>query len=353
MQNSKSVALTQAQKNRKEALEILTKSANEIQRALPKHMTTDRFTRIVLTEVRKNPKLVEECNPYSFIGAVIQSAQLGLEIGSTLGHAYLVPFGKECTLITGYRGIVDLARRDGRVSGIHADVVYKGEHFENRVVNGRVVFNHTPNYDIRDMAKDDDIIGAYAIGSFRDGGEPQISFVPIKKILRIRNEKTANMKEWQLQKAPWIIHFEAMCKKTAVRDVGKLLPQSPEYARAMAIEEGEIKSFQPFIDEGVIEADFTTEEHEPQKIIKMQNEAGASKKEPITPGEVAAKNKEWEEAISTFNALSETYETNGGVVANLFKPTGIDPKTIPDSDIKRVLAANSMLKGAIEKGDYK
>jgi hypothetical protein len=92
---------------------------------------------------------------------------------------------------------------------------------------------------------------------------------------------------------------------------------------------------------------------EPQKIVKMQNEAGASKKEPITPGEVAAKNKEWEEAISTFNTLSETYETNGGVVANLFKPTGIDPKTIPDSDIKRVLAANSMLKGAIEKGDYK
>lgn len=53
--------------------------------ALPKTMTAERLTRIVMTECRKAPALLN-CAPESFFGAVLQCAQLGLEPGNSLGH---------------------------------------------------------------------------------------------------------------------------------------------------------------------------------------------------------------------------------------------------------------------------
>lgn len=48
--------------------------------ALPKHMTADRLARIATTEIRKVPKLAS-CDQASFLGAIMQCAQLGLEPG--------------------------------------------------------------------------------------------------------------------------------------------------------------------------------------------------------------------------------------------------------------------------------
>ena len=94
--------------------------------ALPKHMTADRLARIATTEIRKVPKLAS-CDQASFLGAIMQCAQLGLEPGGALGHAYLIPFDKrqkvngrwetvstEAQLIIGYRGMIDLAAALGR-----------------------------------------------------------------------------------------------------------------------------------------------------------------------------------------------------------------------------------------------
>ena len=77
--------------------------------AVPKHLSPDRMARIAATELRKTPALLNT-TPASFLGAVMQSAQLGLEPGSALGQAYLVPYGNQCQLILGYRGMIDLAR---------------------------------------------------------------------------------------------------------------------------------------------------------------------------------------------------------------------------------------------------
>ena len=77
--------------------------------ALPKSLTADRLTRIIITECRKTPALLN-CSQESFLGSVLQCAQLGLEPGSALGHCYLLPYGKTCQLIIGYRGMIDLVK---------------------------------------------------------------------------------------------------------------------------------------------------------------------------------------------------------------------------------------------------
>jgi recombination protein RecT len=92
-------------------------------------MTPDRLLRIALTEVRRQPKLAE-CSQASLLSAVFSCAQLGLEPGGALGHAYLVPYGKEVQFILGYRGMIDLARRSGLIDSITAHAVYEGDRFE-------------------------------------------------------------------------------------------------------------------------------------------------------------------------------------------------------------------------------
>ncbi len=56
--------------------------------AVPKHLNAERMARIAATEVRKNKALLNT-EPTSFLGSVMQAAQLGLEPGSALGQAYL------------------------------------------------------------------------------------------------------------------------------------------------------------------------------------------------------------------------------------------------------------------------
>ena len=70
----------------------LKRMHGEIAKALPKHFQSERFTRLALTAFRQSPEL-QKCSPISIIAALMESAQLGLEPNTSLGHAYLIPFG--------------------------------------------------------------------------------------------------------------------------------------------------------------------------------------------------------------------------------------------------------------------
>ena len=108
-------------------IELLSsdKTKHQLAAALPKHMTADRMARVIMTELRKVPKLAA-CDPHSFMGAVMMASQVGLEPGGALGHCYLIPFENrranrvEVQFIMGYRGMLDLARRSGQIVSIEA-----------------------------------------------------------------------------------------------------------------------------------------------------------------------------------------------------------------------------------------
>src|SRR5690606_24440421 len=121
--------------NVKTVQHLLESNKVQIAKALPKHLTADRMQRIALTEIRRNPMLAK-CEAVSILGSVIQAAQVGLEIGSVLGHAYLVPYWNnnkkyfEAQFIPGYRGFMELARRSGAVKKMTSRAVYSKEKFE-------------------------------------------------------------------------------------------------------------------------------------------------------------------------------------------------------------------------------
>ena len=58
----------------------------EIRRALPAVLTPERFTRMALSAINNTPALAE-CTPMSFIAAMMNAAQLGLEPNTPLGQA--------------------------------------------------------------------------------------------------------------------------------------------------------------------------------------------------------------------------------------------------------------------------
>lgn len=212
---------------------MLQKMQGEIARALPKHVTPDRMARVALTALRQTKGLAE-CTPASFLACIMQCAQLGLEPGTPLGHAYLIPFRvkgtQTCTLIIGYQGMLDLARRSGQVASVWAYPVYAGDRFVVRYGLAPTV-EHEPAFDAdRSPAK---LTHVYAAAKLRDSEAPVFVVLTRAEVEGFRKRGASG----RGISTPWDTDYSAMAVKTAVRQLFKWLPKSIELARAAAIDE--------------------------------------------------------------------------------------------------------------------
>lgn len=196
----------------------------EIAKALPSHMRPERLARIVTTEIRRNPKLME-CTRESLLGALMLSAQLGLEPGP-LGHCYYIPFANrktgvtDCQFLLGYRGMIDLARRSGNIESIMAETVYENDTFEFEYgLNPNLI--HKPNLQERGKS-----IAWYAVAKFKDGGY-QMKVMGKGDIEKARSRSMTGKSQY----SPWATDYDAMAKKTVIRDLFKYLPVSNEIMR--------------------------------------------------------------------------------------------------------------------------
>lgn len=247
-------AVVQAAKNPTTLLGMIRQPNFQKQMALamPKSMTPDRLTRIVMTECRKTPALLK-CAPESFYGAVLQCAALGLEPGSALGHCYLLPFGNgkdkqgrpSAQLIIGYRGMIDLARRSGQIISLQAYCVHEQDTFNYKLGLDPDI-EHIPA-SVADRGK---VTHVYAVAKLKGGGV-QFEVMSRAEIEKVRTSSKAG------NSGPWSSHWEEMAKKTVIRRLFKYLPVSIEAVRAVEIDEktdrGEATTDQDFLDAEFIE----------------------------------------------------------------------------------------------------
>lgn len=203
----------------------------QIMKALPGHMNPERLGRIALTEIRKNPEL-GKCDALSLFGAVIQCAQLGLEPGNALGHAYLLPFRNskenrmDVQFIVGYRGMIDLARRSGQIVSLQSHSVFEGDKFDFAYgLDERL--EHIPTADVDNRGE---MIAVYAVAKLQGGGY-QIEVMWKKEVDLIRAQSKAG------NFGPWKTHYEEMAKKTVIRRLFKYLPVSVEVQTAATLDE--------------------------------------------------------------------------------------------------------------------
>ena len=207
---------------------LLESKTDQLATLVPRHMTADRIIKLALLAVNRNDKLME-CSPASVLKCVIQAAELGLDFSGTMGQAYLVPFAGNCTLIPGYRGLADLARRHSGVE-VEAECVFETDEFKwCRGTEPRI--DHNPHGERSD---DSTITHAYAIGRFPSGSVKfeVMTRAQIQKIRAISKQPNGML---------WKDHYHEACRKTLVRRLCKYLPMSPELSRAVELGDQEFE----------------------------------------------------------------------------------------------------------------
>lgn len=236
----KSSGLATQQQKIQTIRQLLEKQRSQIKIALPKGWNEERFNRVVMTAIQANPQLAE-CEPMSMVRSVMEAAQLGLEIGGVLGHGYLIPRWngkKQCNEVQfqpGYKGLIELAMRSGKVSVVYARTVYEKDQFFHKDTLEREILEYEA-YRGADRGK---AWAWYAVARMKDGGA--------KCVVRYRDQIDAHRARGANKgRSPWDSDYDAMGEKTVLKILCKTLPVSVEDARAInhaiavddALEEG-------------------------------------------------------------------------------------------------------------------
>lgn len=222
---------------------LLEKMRPEIQKVLPKHLDPSRIIRMALTDFQ-TVKYLNECTQESFLGALMECSQLGLEPGRILGEAYLLPFKNKtgqyiCKLIPGYRGLIAIARRSGEIKAIYARAVFENDSFDYWYGLNEGL-EHKP-------AKGDrgELTYVYAVARLASG-ETQFEVMDIKEINGIMARSMAG------ENGSWGTDKVEMSKKTCLKRLCKGIPASLQLrtSLAMGVHEDEIQQ------ESVVEDDW-------------------------------------------------------------------------------------------------
>lgn len=202
----------------------------EIKKALPEVITPERFTRMALSALNTTPKL-RECTQISFLAAMMNAAQLGLEPNTPLGQAYLIPFNNkgtmECQFQIGYKGMIDLSYRNPQMQVISAQAVYENDEFKYELgLNPTLI--HRPVLRGRG-----EVILFYGLFKLTNGG---YGFEVMSKEEMDAYAK-AYSKAIDSSFSPWKSNYNGMAKKTVIKQVLKYAPIKADFRKALSSDE--------------------------------------------------------------------------------------------------------------------
>ncbi len=210
----------------------LDKNRVAVKEALPDMVGLDRFIRIVLTQVRTNPKLLQ-CSAESLVAGTLQAAQLGLEPG-LLGQCWLVPYWDHksqrfhAQFQMGYKGTLMLVHRASELQTITAQAVHANDQFDVAFGSGGHL-THKPFFG-GDRGQP---IAYYAYATMKNGGE--MWWVMTRADVESHRDRYTKSKDRTGQVyGPWVDNFDSMARKTVLIQLMKYLPVSVEVQRQIA-----------------------------------------------------------------------------------------------------------------------
>ena len=285
--NGNAKPMSDEERARKTLQTQITGMAKEFERALPGKIGVERMMRIVMTAILKTP-LLAMCEPTTFFGALLQSLQLGLEVNTPLGQAYLIPRKKndkngkflywECNFQLGYQGLLELCYRSKQYEIISARIVYEGDDFDYEY-GSRQYLRHTPRYTSEKPAF------AYGYYKLKDGGEDFVVWKYENALKHGEEFSDAFNSKW----APWQKHAEtqeAMVRKTMLKQVLHYAPKSVELAEASTSDEHVLLA-EKYEDAGNVKLRFDVKQleapdQEAQEFMNQVNRAGNGQPEKET-----------------------------------------------------------------------
>jgi len=212
-------------KQSQDVFSLIAKQEPAFKAALGTQRMAEHFTRIALSLVKATPKL-GQCDGMTLLASLMQSAQLKLYPGIGLGQSYIIPYYNSRTqsydaqFQIGYQGYIDLFYRHQLAKELYVEEVRANDKFKLKLGTDRFI-DHEPKTD----GERGDIIGYYAIAKLLSGAS-NFCYMSIEdcnnwKLRYAKPDKNGKRGVWETD-------FDAMAKKTCIKQVLKYMPKSIE-----------------------------------------------------------------------------------------------------------------------------
>lgn len=198
----------------------LSARKDEIAKALPGHITVDKFIRTAQTAI-VSTRNIEKAKPGPLLQAISKAAADGLILDGREA-ALVIDYNGDAQYRPMMRGLLKLAYNSGRVKSISVQIACENDDFEY-IMGDEEKIIHKINFKSPRGA----CIAVYAIATL-DGGEVMREVMTVDQVNGIRDRSDA----WRAHKAgkikstPWSTDWEEMARKTVFRRLSKYLPSS-------------------------------------------------------------------------------------------------------------------------------
>lgn len=209
--------------------QLMIKMKGDIVNVLPSNVDFDKFQKCAIHVYNADEEL-QSCEVMTFIAAMIECSRLGLEPNSALGQAYLVPTKVDgvdkVEVQIGYKGMIELAYRSGKIKSIYTNEVRSNDEFYiDYGLDQKLV--HRPF-----LGEDrGDVIGYYAVYHLESRGSSFL-FMTVSEV-------KAHSKKYlkSFNNSLWDSEFDAMARKTVIKRLLKYAPLSVEVQQTFSKDE--------------------------------------------------------------------------------------------------------------------
>jgi phage RecT family recombinase len=191
----------------------------ELAKVLPNETEVARFMAVALLQL-SDPKVggkLARCTKESFYNSIMSSARSGILPDGTNG--YLIPYGTTCTLQFSYRGLCDMAIRNGIATHFASDIVRRNDVFVWR--NGCLVEHTVEGWDDEERGE---VVGVWC-RAFLPDGQTQDMRMSKKDIEKVRSKAQSDN--------VWSEWWEEMAKKACLKRLFKTMRNTPQLAEAI------------------------------------------------------------------------------------------------------------------------
>lgn len=212
-----------------EILNFLGQYKPQVSQILPRGGDAERILQVCTNLISRNEHLLK-CDAKSLIGAVMQSAELGLNPVQSLGQCYFVPYRGQVQMQIGYKGYIELARRSGQIMSLYAYCVFEGDSF-NYTLGLHPDIQHTPSENNSKAA--DTLTHVYAVAHYKDGG---YNFIVLTK----DEVEKLRMRSPMQKGAPsgaWGTDYEKMAMAKSVKQLARYMPLTETMQTAILADE--------------------------------------------------------------------------------------------------------------------
>lgn len=193
----------------------ITAMAPEFLRALPSHISVDKFQRVAITSINSNPDLVDaNTDRRSLYAACMKAAQDGLLPDGS--EAAFVKYGNKVQYLPMIGGVLKKIRQSGQVSVVDAISVHKNDKFSYKPA-----IHDLPDHEPDWFGDRGEWIGVYAFAKLKDGTTAVRVFNKNQIEQRRAVSKSKDGPAWK----NW---YEEQAQKTVLHNLAKRLPKSTD-----------------------------------------------------------------------------------------------------------------------------